>query len=130
MTKNTQNSDPSDTPTNNSSPESIAGLLTKAAEQLDSHTVAALRNARHNALARQSLHRQPALALSAGHGIYRLMPHSPQQWVIVTALLVTVLVSMAGYWHHAGERDTNHHDASQLDIAILTDDLPMDVFLD
>ena len=111
-------------------PESIAKLLTDAAAQLDPGTMTALHHARNAALAKQSL-RKPVLALSGEHGAtHRLIPHSAQQWAVVTTLLVAVLVSVAGYWHHGREHDTNHHDMSHLDIAILTDDMPMDVFVD
>ena len=105
-------------------PEAIAGLLTRATEQLDDNTVAALRRARNLALEKQALG-QPAFALSAGPHIHWPIPHTTQQWMAMAALLVAVLAGGVGYWHHAHEREMSH-----LDIAILTDDLPMEIFID
>ena len=105
-------------------PEAIAGLLTRATEQLDDNTVAALRRARNLALEKQALG-QPAFALSAGHHIHWPIPHTTYQWMAMAALLVAVLAGGVGYWHHAHEREMSH-----LDIAILTDDLPMEIFID
>lgn len=102
----------------------VAGLLTRATEQLDSGTMSALRHARHAALERQ--HRNmPALALNTGHHIQWPIPHSPHQWAVVAILLVSILVGSASYWQHVRE-----HEATHLDLAILTDDMPMEVFID
>lgn len=105
-------------------PEAIAGLLTRATGQLDDNTVAALRRARNLALERQALN-QPAFALSTGHHIHWPIPHTTQQWMAMAVLLVAVLAGGVSYWHHAHEREMSH-----LDIAILTDDLPMEIFID
>lgn len=112
-------------PNNNSrdiAPERIARLLTRAAQQLDDDTVAALRRARNVALQRQSLSR-PVFALSTGHSIRWLMPHSTQQWVAAIILFVAILFGGLSYWQH-------ENDLSHLDTAILTDDLPLEVFVD
>lgn len=103
-------------------PEAIAGLLSRAAEQLDDNTVAALRQARNLALEKQT---RPAFALSTGHGMHWPTPHTPHQWVVTAILLIAVLAGSISYWHHAHE-----HEMSHLDIAILTDDFPMEIFLD
>lgn len=105
-------------------PERIAQLLTRAAQQLDDDTVASLRRARNVALQRQSLSK-PVFALSTGHSIRWLMPHSTQQWVVAIILFVAILFSGVSYWQHAHENDLSH-----LDTAILTDDLPLEVFVD
>lgn len=110
--------------THDSSPESIAKLLTIATRELDAGTVDALQRARNIALARQSL-RKPVLALGNVHGVHWPIPHSAPQWVYAIVLLVAILASVTGYWHHARE-----HEMSHLDIAILTDDLPMEIFVD
>lgn len=112
-------------PNNNSrdiAPERIAKLLTRAAQQLDDDTVAALRQARNVALQRQSLSK-PVFALSTGHNIRWLMPHSTQQWVAAIILFVAILFGGLSYWQH-------ENDLSHLDTAILTDDLPLEVFVD
>ncbi|HUW25644.1 MAG TPA: DUF3619 family protein [Gallionella sp.] len=105
-------------------PEAIAGLLSCAAEQLDDDTVATLRQARNFALKRQA---QPFLVLNTGHGIHLPVPHTPHQWIAVIAvtLLIAMLAGSISYRHHAHE-----HEMSHLDIAILTDDLPMEIFID
>lgn len=105
-------------------PKRVAELLTDATNRLDAKTVADLRGARSVALARQAQHR-PAYALSAGHGMYWLVPHTAHQWLATAILLVTMLAGAIGYWHHANELESSH-----LDVAILTDELPMEVFID
>ena len=105
-------------------PERIAVLLTRAAGQLDAGTVTALRRARNIALERQA-QRKPAFALSTGHGAHWPAPHSTHQWAATAILLMTLLAAGMSYCHHADEYETSH-----LDVAILTDDLPMEVFVD
>jgi len=104
--------------------EHIARLLTRSSEQLNDNTTYALRRARETALQRQSAH-QPVLALNAGSLLHRLLPHSSQQWLMRIALLTLFIVAGA-YWNQA----MNPDDVSHLDLAILTDDLPMEVFVD
>jgi len=125
MNKNTNTSDDQ----LKNTPESIVKLLTSSAAQLDTETVSALSHARHVALERQSLH-QPVFAFSSEYGTHRLIPHSTQQWMATIMLLVALLVSVASYWHHESEQGMNQHDMSYLDIAILTNDLPMEIFVD
>lgn len=105
-------------------PEHIAKLLTHATQQLDDSTIAGLRRAHDRALARQAVSR-PVFALDAGHGIHWPLPHTARQWM-TAAILLALLASGISYWHHAREHEAGHH----LDIAILTDDLPMEVFID
>ena len=116
-----------DSPNNNSldiPPEHIARLLTRATQLLDDGTVTALRRARNIALERQSLSK-PVFALSTGHGVHWLMPHSAQQWTATVILIVAILFGGASYWQHLHENELSH-----LDTAILTDDLPLEVFID
>lgn len=101
----------------------IAQLLTQSARQLDTNTLSALAGARQNALKRQ-LVRAPAAVLSTGRWTHNLIPHSGQQW-LATGLLVVILVLSAGYWQHTQEQQI-----SELDVAILTDELPIEVFVD
>lgn len=105
-------------------PERIARLLTRATQQLDENTVAALRRARNIALERQSPGK-PVFALSTGHGTHWLTPHSAHQWLAIAILLAAILLGGVGYWKHAHENDLSH-----LDAAILTDELPLEVFID
>ncbi len=105
-------------------PERIARLLTHAARQLDGHTVAALRRAHNVALKRQSLSK-PVFALSTGHGTHWLIPHSTHQWAATVILFTAILFGGVNYWQHAQESEL-----ARLDIAILTDDLPLEAFVD
>jgi len=103
----------------------IAELLTQSSEQLDNRIVSSLRQARAVALQKQRL-REPVLSLSTiGHRVHALMPHSTHQWLATTMLLATIIVSVTSYCQYSQE-----HQGSHLDIAILTDDLPMEVFID
>lgn len=104
-------------------PERIAELLTCAAEQLDSDTVEALRQSRQTALKRQSVRARSA-SLTSGYGIYWPIFHSARQWMAI--LLMAVVVAGAGYWQHHNKHET----MTNLDIAILTDDMPLEVFID
>ena len=90
-----------------------------------------LSRARQKALERQSAH-APAFTLAsngAGHPhvndwMHWVLPHSVQQ-MIIAALLASVVVSGVSYWHHAEEQRIG-----ELDVAILTDELPIEVFVD
>lgn len=106
------------------SPERIAGLLTLACEQLDDDTVKALRLARNTALDRQAAH-APSFAFDGRHRLYWPVPHTARQWAAAGLLLAT-LAGGAGYWQHQHQHETMTH----LDLAILTDDMPMEVFID
>ena len=110
----------------NINPKHIAELLTRSTQQLDDNTLAALSQARHLALERQ-LQSRPVFALATGRGLNWVLPHSTQQWVATIIVLVMILFSGASYWQQIQEQE---HDISRLDIAILTDDLPLEVFVD
>lgn len=105
-------------------PERIAELLTISAERLDTNTVEALRRARHKALDRQTVH-APSFVLDGRHGLHWSIPHTPRQWAAAALLLAVVAVS-TGYWQHLHKHETMAH----LDVAILTDDMPLEVFVD
>ena len=113
-------------------PQKVAQLLTQGTRQLDGATLTALINARQNALKKQ-LVRTPIFALHpagprALGWVNRLLPLSARPWVtmwLATGLLAATLVAGTGYWQHREEQQI-----IELDVAILTDDLPMDVFVD
>jgi len=123
------NNDTFDQTPDKNRPESIAKLLNQSAETLDSDTTEKLRQARNIALSRKPAH-NAVLASSSGNAAHMLIPHTPQQWFATVILLAALLVSLASYWHHAAEPDATYQDMSHLDLAILTDDLPMEIFLD
>ena len=113
-------------------PKKVAQLLTHSTRQLDEATLTALVNARQNALKKQ-LVRAPIFALRPT-GLRtlgwanRLLPLSAQPWVtmwLAAGLLAAALVAGTGYWQHLEEQQIN-----ELDVAILTDELPIEVFVD
>lgn len=114
--------------TNSLNPEKIIQLLTKSTQQLDETTLSALADARQNALKHQSV-RAPVFALTsaAAHTsvrwVDRFIPHAAQPW-IAAGLLVAVLLAGTSYWQHVQEQQID-----ETDVAILTGDLPIEVFI-
>lgn len=108
---------------NSFDPRKIVQLLTQGTRQMDASTLSALTRARQNALKTQSVQVHVA-KLSTGRWTPSLIPHSAPQW-LVTVVLVAILMVATGYWQHAQEQQI-----SELDVAILTDDLPIEVFVD
>lgn len=106
----------------NLDPEKITHLLTVSSRQLDQSTLSALSNARATALERQ-LVRSPVLALNTGHGIHRLIS-SPIRLSVAAVLLVATITIGMSYWNHLQEQQIE-----ETDLAILTDDMPIDVFV-
>jgi len=105
--------------------QKIKALLNRSTEQLDGDTLYSLRQARTAALHQQRI-LTPAFTLSAiGHRAYAVLPHSTGQWLATCLLLAALAVSTTAYWQHQQARQRSH-----LDIAILTDDLPIEVFID
>ncbi|MES1982359.1 MAG: DUF3619 family protein [Pseudomonadota bacterium] len=106
--------------------EQIKHLLNRSVTQLDSTTLQQLRAARNKAMSRYEAHNAaPALAWTgplANIG-QNLGAARKYQWVAAVLLAVCVF-SGTVYWHHS-EKDT-----SDVDIAILTDELPIHVYLD
>jgi hypothetical protein len=109
-------------------PEKIAQLLTKSTQQLDEATLSALADARQNALKKQSV-RAPLFTLTSDsvHNSVRwtdrLIPHSAQPW-IAAGLLVAILFAGTSYWQHVQEQQID-----DTDVAILTGDMPIEVFV-
>lgn len=104
-------------------PERIAELLTQGTLQMGTGTLSALSNARQKALQRQVL-RAPVFTLTSGRWTHLLSQLSTHRWV-AAGLLAAMLVIGTGYWHHTQEQQI-----ADIDVAILTDDLPIEVFVD
>lgn len=102
----------------------IAQLLTQSTRQLDAQTLSALSQARRNALERQAAEVPVFAFATTGRWSHWLLPHSAAQW-IAAGLLAASLVSVASYYHHSQEQQIG-----ELDVAILTDELPMEIFVD
>jgi hypothetical protein len=106
----------------------IRQLLNRSTTQLDEHTLSSLRATRAHALERHAARPAHALALS-GHGKHAhwhapAVRHKPVLWV-AGLLLVACILSGIAYWYKAPSTDN-----SDVDIAILTDDLPLQVYVD
>jgi len=111
-----------------SHPEQIKQLLNRSLAQLDQPTLARLRDARAQALARYDAHSAaPAFAWASLWTDHRHAAdsHHKSHYLAAAVLLAALLFSSAAYWHH-----TTDHDVSEVDIAILTDDLPIEVYVD
>jgi fatty acid desaturase len=106
--------------------ESIRQMLNRSSARLDQPTLARLRDVRVQAMARYDARSTaPAFALAGAlsgalHGAHR----SHYFWAGIV-LFAALLFSSATYLQHALE-----HDNSDVDIAILTDDLPIDAYVD
>jgi hypothetical protein len=100
-------------------PLHITRLLTRGTEQLDPQILSSLSRARALALQKQ-LRRAPVFSLSTiGHRTH--LPHTPQQWVATVLLLAAIVIGAIGYWQTS---------QVPVDLEILTDDLPIEVFID
>lgn len=101
--------------------QQVADLLTQSSRQLDERITTSLRDARTLALQKQRV-AEPVFSLSAiGHRAHHLVPHTTHQRVAL-AILLAAVIGVASYWQNA--------QTPQDDIDILTDELPIEVFVD
>ena len=109
-------------------PEKIKQLLNRSLARLDQPTLVRLHDAHEKALVRYDAHSTaPTFALAslwAGHRHTVDSHHKSHYWAAIV-LLVALIFSCTAYWHHMTD-----HDVSDVDIAILTDDLPIEVYVD
>ena len=106
----------------------IKELLNNSISQIAPDKLEKLRVARANALDHQrSSRRVPVLSWIGHHGGRHDSFHMSKSmtWA-VAALFVACLLSGAAYWNNY----TNEHEINELDIAILTGDLPLHVYVD
>jgi hypothetical protein len=107
--------------------EQLRQLLNRSNAQLDEKTLKILHQARTQALKHHDEQQVHTLALS-GHGKYghwhTPAHHKPYLWAVGLLLAASILSGIA-YWHKTPSNDT-----SDVDIAILTDDLPLQVYVD
>ena len=111
--------------------QKIIQLLDRSAAQIEQPVLKRLHDARMQALVRYEARRaSPALAWA---GAWRTGGSTPSgslqkiHFLVAAVLLVAVLLGTATYWNQMVGSDTSDID---IDIAILTDDLPMDVYID
>jgi hypothetical protein len=103
-------------------PEQIRQLLDGSLDQIGEPALARLREARELALTRHNARLASPLYALAGNwhfgGIYRGF-----RYFAAAAVFAAVLISGAAYWQH-------EHEAVEVDVAILTDELPIEVYVD
>lgn len=105
-------------------PHKIVHILNQSTQDLDSETLARLQRARAQAIQKQA--RKVHVMQIAGHRWTDiLLPHTAQQW-IAAALLALTLAAGAGYWW----QQSHHQHLIELDEQILTDELPIEIFID
>lgn len=106
----------------------IKELLHISGTQLAPATLENLRTARMNAIERQrTRHSVPVLSwlgYQSGQNESSRISKSVNWFIVV--LLAASLISLASYWH----TEFTEHEISEVDLAILTDDLPIHVFLE
>ncbi len=103
----------------------VGSLLNRATIQLDGSVLEQLRKARQNALQHQiPAQRAPVLAWLSHHGLVHHRAHKALNLGMAT-LLTLILLGGAVYWQY--NREPDHSD---IDIAILTDELPIDMYVD
>ena len=109
-------------------PGQITRLLTQGTRHLNAVTISALGIARQNALKKQATS-ESAIAFVSVSGrsqtrwADRLISRPTQPWV-AAVILVAVIVAGASYWQSFQEQQID-----EADVAILTGDLPIEVFV-
>jgi hypothetical protein len=104
----------------------IKNALNRSTEKLDSPILNKLAHSRNQALLRT--HRTHQFATEhSNSSILRLraisLHHEARLWLGI-AVIVICSIAAQQYWQH------NNDDHSDIDIAILTDELPIDVYVD
>ena len=110
--------------------DSVMQLLNRSSAKLDLTTLTRLGNVRMQALARYDARSSVPVFAFANAGILagagqKVGSHCSYYFWASAVLLVALLFSGAAYWQHVSEPDS-----SEVDLAILTDDLPMDAYVD
>lgn len=107
--------------------KNIKQLLNHSVAQLDRPTLTRLRHAREHAMMRyDAAHNVEPVFARAGHAIWHAFgaQHKSRLWA-TTLLLAIILFSATAYWNHIAKSDT-----ADVDIAILTGDLPIHFYVD
>ena len=108
---------------------SIKQLLNHSVNRIDETTIASLRTARTRALeSYRAQQHAPVLAWLNHHGLWisSSSSHKSLNWALAL-MLAACLLSGAVYWKNINDHE---HDHSEIDIAILTDDLPVDAYVE
>ncbi len=105
----------------------IKQILDNSSKQLSPVVIERLRKSRSLALEHQRSYTSPVLAWVGAHsGYFHASRFSKSVNLAFAVLFITCLLSGLAYWHsYSKERDI-----VDVDIAILTDDMPINVYLD
>ena len=101
-------------------PEHIRQVLDNSLEQIEPSTLARLHHAREQALARYDAASHASGWAARWHFD---TPHYKFRYFAAAAVFAAVLFSGMTYWQHV-------HEATEVDVAILTDELPIEVYVD
>ncbi len=107
-------------------PQDIRQLLDHSLAQIERPALTRLHHAREQALAHHATRYTEPVFARAGHAIWhasRTRSHSRQ--LAAAFLLLCILICASLYWNYDAKPDT-----SDIDIAILTDDIPIHYFVD
>ena len=106
--------------------EKVKQLLNRSISRMDQPALARLRDSRAQALARfEARHTAPAFAWAGSTAWLGSSGKQKTHFLAAAILLAAVLFSAATYWGQVSENEAN-----DVDIAILTDDLPTHVYVD
>ncbi len=103
-------------------PEQIRQLLNSSLSRIEQPALDRLRDARLLALARHDARASAPVLAWAGNWHSAVSGHK-SRYFAAAALLAAILFGGTSYWHH-------EHEASEIDVAILTDELPIEVYVD
>ena len=107
----------------------IVQHLDYATEQMDQETARHLLSARKAALSHHRDKPEPAWRMVlAGHATLRLGGHRFDARYLIAIAAVTVAIGLVGalYWKHQAPAN----DIAEIDLGLLTDDLPINAYLD
>lgn len=106
--------------------DTVRQLLNHSLSQIDQATLSRLREARNQALTHTPAHAQSPVLAWIDTRLHRLLPakHHATAWVAMALLVAGLLGGIGYYWQQS------HDNNIAVDIAILTDDLPINYYVD